>query len=116
MDAAGLTKLLSPEGWALLAALPPYDEGRTIALSERLRREGADPDLVAAALTQSRLRAKAHAKLDTFADAMLFVCAVFNLLACYMLLPKVREEMRSFLRGIRSGEIEEVPVEERATT
>lgn len=52
----------------------------------------------------------------SFADAMLFVCAVFNLLACYLLLPKVREEMRSFLRGIRSGEIEEVPVEERATT
>lgn len=51
-----------------------------------------------------------------FADAMLFVCAVFNLLACYLLLPKVREEMRSFLRGIRSGEIQEVPVEERATT
>ena len=52
----------------------------------------------------------------SFADAMLFVCAVFNLLACYLLLPKVREEMRSFLRGVRSGEIEEVPVEERATT
>lgn len=52
----------------------------------------------------------------SFADAMLFVCAVFNLLACYLLLPKVREEMRSFLRGVRSGEIKEVPVEERATT
>lgn len=49
----------------------------------------------------------------SFADAMLFVCAVFNLLACYLLLPKVREEMRSFLRGVRSGEIEEVPVEVR---
>ena len=75
MDAAGLTKLLSPEGWALLSALPPYDERRTIALSERLRRDGVDPDLVAAALTQSRLRAKAHPKLDTFADAMLFTPA-----------------------------------------
>ena len=52
----------------------------------------------------------------SFADAMLFVCAIFNLLACYLLLPKVREEMRSFLDGIRSGEISEVPVEERATT
>jgi hypothetical protein len=75
MDAAGLAKLLSPEGWALLDALPPYDEGRTIALSERLRRDGVDPDLVAAALTQSRLRAKAHPKLDSFADAMLFTPA-----------------------------------------
>jgi AGCS family alanine or glycine:cation symporter len=52
----------------------------------------------------------------SFADAMLFVCAVFNLLACYLLLPKVREEMRAFLGGIRRGEITEVPVEERATT
>ena len=63
MDAAGLTKLLSPEGWALLSALPPYEEGRTMALSEQLRREGVDPELVAAALTQSRLRARAHACL-----------------------------------------------------
>ena len=72
MDAAGLTLLLSPSGWALLGALPPYDESRTLAISERLRREGLDPELVAAALTQSRLRAKAHAKLGTFADGMLF--------------------------------------------
>jgi THUMP domain-like len=75
MDAAGLTKLLSPEGWALLAALPPYEEGRTMALSERLRRDGVDPELVAAALTQSRLRARAHAKFDAFADGMLFTPA-----------------------------------------
>lgn len=72
MDAVGLAKLLSPNGWALLSALPPYDEDRTLALSDRLRREGIDPDLIAAALTQSRLRAKAHAKLGTFADGMLF--------------------------------------------
>jgi hypothetical protein len=72
MDAAGLTRLLSPQGWALLGALPPYDESRTLAISERLRREGLDPELVAAALTQSRLRAKAQEKLGTFADGMLF--------------------------------------------
>src|SRR5664279_185051 len=72
MDAATLALLLSPQGWALLGALPPYDESRTMALSERLRREGLDPELVAAALTQSRLRAKAHDKLGTFADGMLF--------------------------------------------
>ena len=52
----------------------------------------------------------------SFADAMLFVCAIFNLLACYLLLPKVKEEVRSFMEGLRSGEIKEVPVEERATT
>lgn len=75
MDAAGLTKLLSPTGWALLSALPPYDERRTMALSERLRREGLDPELIAAALTQSRLRAKAHAKFGDFAEGMLFTPA-----------------------------------------
>jgi AGCS family alanine or glycine:cation symporter len=52
----------------------------------------------------------------TFADSMLFVCAIVNLLACYLLLPKVREELRSFREGRRSGEIQEVPVEERATS
>lgn len=52
----------------------------------------------------------------TFADSMLFVCAIVNLLACYLLLPKVREELRSFREGLRTGRIEEVPVEERATT
>lgn len=52
----------------------------------------------------------------TFADSMLFVCAIVNLLACYLLLPKVREELRSFREGRRTGAIKEVPVEERATT
>lgn len=75
MDASGLAKLLSPSGWALLSALPPYDEAQAMALSERLRREGFDADLVAAALTQSRLRARAHAKLGEFADGMLFTQA-----------------------------------------
>jgi AGCS family alanine or glycine:cation symporter len=51
-----------------------------------------------------------------FADSMLFLCAIVNLLACYLLLPKVRDEVRDFLGGLRSGEIKEVPMEERATT
>jgi len=46
---------------------------------------------------------------------MLFVCAIVNLTACYLLLPKVREELRSFRAGLKSGEIAVVPVEERAT-
>jgi len=75
MDASGLAKLLSPEGWALLSALPPYDERNAMALSERLRKDGFDADLVAAALTQSRLRARAHDKLGDFADGMLFTPA-----------------------------------------
>jgi AGCS family alanine or glycine:cation symporter len=52
----------------------------------------------------------------TFADSMLFLCAIVNLLACYLLLPKVKEELRSFMEGRRTGQIKEVPVEERATT
>ncbi len=75
MDAAALTLLLGPEGWALLSALPPYDERHTMAISERLRREGLDPALVAAALTQSRLRAAGRAKFDDFAAGMLFTQA-----------------------------------------
>ena len=75
MDADGLTQLLSPAGWALLSALPPYDESRAMALSERMRDEGLDPALVAAALTQSRLRAKAVAKFGDFAGGMLFTGA-----------------------------------------
>lgn len=72
MDLDGLSRLLTPQGWRFLESLPPYREGAVMALSERLRREGADPVLVAAALTQSRLRARAHAKFGAFADAMLF--------------------------------------------
>ncbi|MGA8209684.1 MAG: alanine/glycine:cation symporter family protein [Nocardioidaceae bacterium] len=52
----------------------------------------------------------------SFADSMLFVCAIVNLLACYILLPKVREELVSFRQGLASGRIEEVPVAERATS
>jgi hypothetical protein len=75
VDSRALSQLLSPEGWALLGALPPYDERRALALSERLHREGIDPGLVAAALTQSRLRAKARDKFDSFADGMVFTPA-----------------------------------------
>lgn len=75
MDAATLTKLLSPEGWALLGALPPYDEQQALVLSAGLRAKGVDPDLAAAALTQSRLRAAARGKLGAFADGMLFTQA-----------------------------------------
>jgi AGCS family alanine or glycine:cation symporter len=52
----------------------------------------------------------------TFADSMLFLCAIVNLLACYLLLPKVREELHSFRHGLRHGHIKEVPADERANT
>lgn len=75
MDAGALSRLLAPDGWALLSALPPYDEERALALATRLHAEGFDPDLVAAALTQSRLRARGRAKFGDFADGMLFTAA-----------------------------------------
>jgi len=72
MDLAAVHALVSGEGWGLLQSLPPYDESTTLALGDRLRSAGFSPDLVAAALTQSRLRARAHDKFGEFADAMLF--------------------------------------------
>ncbi|MBI9114092.1 THUMP-like domain-containing protein [Sanguibacter suaedae] len=75
MDHASLAKLLTPDGWALLNALPPYDEKLAMAVSERLRAKGFEQDMVAAALTQSRLRGKAAAKFGPFVEGMLFTQA-----------------------------------------
>jgi hypothetical protein len=72
VDPALVDRLASPAGRALLDALPPYDESRALALAAALRDQGIDADLTAAALTQSRLRERARAKLGPFADAMLF--------------------------------------------
>jgi hypothetical protein len=72
VDPDALSRLLSPDGWALLGALPPYDERLAMVLSDQLRKQGVDAPLVAAALTQSRLRARARDKFDDFADGMLF--------------------------------------------
>jgi len=72
MDLDAVTKLVSGEGWGLLQSLPPYDEATALSLGEGLRQAGFDADLVAAALTQSRLRARGHEKFGEFADGMLF--------------------------------------------
>lgn len=72
MDSAGLSALLTPDGWALLEALPPYDEASAMSLGQRLRDQGVEAALVAAAMTQSRLRARAAAKFGPFAAGMLF--------------------------------------------
>jgi len=72
MDLDAAKKLISGEGWGLLQSLPPYDESTVLALGEGLRAAGFDTDLVAAALTQSRLRAKAREKFGDFAAGMLF--------------------------------------------
>lgn len=72
MAGAPILRLLSPEGWRLLASLPPYDPATVDALNLQLRAAGHDPEIVAAALTQQRLRTAARAKLGPFAERMLF--------------------------------------------
>lgn len=71
MTLTGLAELLSPSGWALLESLPPYDAEGAMALGERLRAQGHDGALVAAAMTQQRLRARGAAKFGPFAASML---------------------------------------------
>lgn len=70
--AEDVTPVLRPDGWALLEALPPYDPATALGLGTRLREAGTAPETVAAALTQSRLRAAARSKVGGFADLMLF--------------------------------------------
>ena len=70
MDLALLRQLTTGEGWGLLQSLPPYDEGQAMSLQQRLREAGFDPELVAAALNQSRLRARAVDKFGEFARGM----------------------------------------------
>lgn len=76
MDVHSFRRLLTPEGQRLLARIadaagtPPADE-EILPLTTRLRREYSAP-LVAAALTQTRLRARARAKFGSQAERMYF--------------------------------------------
>ncbi len=76
MEESEVRELLTVEGLRLLDALPPYRSGADVVqLSSRLRREGHPPSLIAAVLTQARLREKAVAKFGPFASRMLFTAA-----------------------------------------
>lgn len=66
-----LAPLLTPETWELLNALPEYDPQSADQLNHQLRRDGWSSDVVAAALTQMRLRRDARAKFGQFANRML---------------------------------------------
>ncbi len=70
-----IAPLLTTEGWELLASLGPYRDGEAFALNARLRKDGHSPEVVAAVLTQSRLRTRAEAKFGEFARQMLFTQA-----------------------------------------
>jgi len=72
MERTELVELLSPEGLRLLDSLPPYDTIDVLKTVSDLRKAGHSPALVAAALSQSRLRAKALPKFGEFASRMLF--------------------------------------------
>ena len=64
--------LLAPACQAVLAGLPPYDPRTALREAERLRRAGVADEVANAALTQSRLRARARAKFGALADRMYF--------------------------------------------
>jgi hypothetical protein len=73
MERSELVALLSPEGLRLLDSLPPHNSERDVlAIVSDLRKQGHSPALVAAVLTQSKLRRKAVAKFGDFASQMLF--------------------------------------------
>ncbi|WP_127794205.1 class I SAM-dependent methyltransferase [Agromyces sp. LHK192] len=73
MDRAELVELLSPEGLHLLDAMPEWDsKADVVRLVADLRKDGHSPGLVAAVLSQARLRTRARAKFGEFAQRMLF--------------------------------------------
>jgi hypothetical protein len=73
VERAELVELLSPEGLTLLDGLPDWDSKADIVKTVAdLRKQGHPPTLVAAVLSQARLRAKAEAKFGPFASRMLF--------------------------------------------
>jgi SAM-dependent methyltransferase len=71
MELADFEALLTDEGQALLAGLGDYTESAALALGSKLRERHPAP-LVAAALTQARLRGRAVAKFGEAARRMYF--------------------------------------------
>jgi hypothetical protein len=73
MQPAELRELLSVEGMRLLDSLPPYESSADVVkIVADLRAAGHSPGLVAAVLSQARLRARATDKFGPFAERMLF--------------------------------------------
>jgi hypothetical protein len=73
MDSSELVELLSGDGLRLLDSLPEWQSNSDVLKTVNdLRRAGHSPGLVAAVLSQSKLRAKAKAKFGPFAGRMLF--------------------------------------------
>lgn len=73
MERAELVELLTPDGLTLIDQIGGSDAATdVVGAVSRLRAEGHSPSLVAAVLTQVRLRRKAVAKFGEFASRMLF--------------------------------------------
>ena len=72
MQLRDVEALASAPGRLLLASLPEYNPALAVKLSDGLKSRGIDPSLVAAALTQSRLRGKAQDKFGQFAENLLY--------------------------------------------
>ena len=72
MSDTSLAHVLTPGGWELLNSLGPYLESESMKLNTDLRKAGHPPELVAAVLTQARLRMKARTKFGPFAEHMVF--------------------------------------------
>lgn len=71
MEVSDVALLTSQEGRALLAGLPAYDARDALRVGQDLRRAGHSPELVAAVLTQSRLRTRAAARWGAMGAALL---------------------------------------------
>ena len=73
MERQDFIRLLSPEGQELLAKVGPLEaKADVVKLVSSLRAEGHDAGLVAAVLTQAKLRRRAAAKFGPFAERMIF--------------------------------------------
>ena len=66
----GFRALLTDQGQAVLRSLAAYDPATALTEGDRLRRAGHPDHLVAAALTQARLRARARPRLGDLADRL----------------------------------------------
>ncbi len=75
MTPAELALLTGEAGQELLARLAEHRADDDLRVASRLRAEGHDPALVAAALTQVRLRQRARPRFGADADAMLWTAA-----------------------------------------
>ena len=72
MDRQDFIALMSPDGQKLLGEVDYESKTDVLKLVTKLRGEGHDPALVAAVLSQAKLRHRAKNKFGEFADRMLF--------------------------------------------